>query len=224
MNERFDLRFGSSSVHDSASHLFEHFSRAPGLQEARSHFQGRPQKETDIPSADMKPPDTILLPLDVRKCPLEVFYYINQFASHHRTVILLHVVNLNVVPPDGRVFDDVSRAAEKNLLRLSERFLDRRFFVRHQIRFGRPAVEILKEARVSNVDLITLTSHGKGKFWKRRIRPRIVEKVLRAAPCDVMLLHVRTRFNCEEDWDSVDEIVSALEYTNLLKVPAHSLV
>jgi nucleotide-binding universal stress UspA family protein len=171
----------------------------------------------------MKPPDTILLPIDTRDCPLEAFSYINQFASHHRTVILLHVVNLNVVPPDGRVFDEVTRAAEKNLLRLSERFLDRRFFVRHQIRFVGVAQEILNAARESNVDLITLTSHGSGSFWKH-FHPRIVEKVLRAAPCDVMLLHVRTRFNCDEDWDRADEIVSSIEHAGLLPARVQSLV
>jgi nucleotide-binding universal stress UspA family protein len=169
----------------------------------------------------MKPPDTILLPIDTRNCPLEAFSYINQFASHHRTVILLHVVNLNVVPPDGRVFDDLSRAAEKNLLRLSERFLDRRFFVRHQIRFGRPAVEILKEAREFNVDLITLTCHGTNSLWRHPFGSRTVGKVLRSAPCDVMLLYVRTQFNCDEDWDRTDEIVSGMEHAGLLRVQAH---
>jgi nucleotide-binding universal stress UspA family protein len=223
MNDRFDLRFGSSGCADTASHLFEHYSPPTRRQEAGSYFQGRPEEVADVPPADMKPPDTILLPIDTRDCPLEAFSYINQFASHYRTVILLHVVNLNVVPPDGRVFDDLSRAAEKNLLRLSERFLDQRFFVRHQIRFGRPAQEILNEARESNVDLITLTSHGSGSFWKR-FHPRIVQKVLRAAPCDVMLLHARTRFNCDEDWDRADEIVSSIEHAGLLRVQAHSLV
>jgi nucleotide-binding universal stress UspA family protein len=140
---------------------------------------------------------------------LEAFSYINQIAGDHTKVILLHVVNLNVVPPDGRVFDELSSAAEKDLARLSKKFLSQRLNVRHQVRFGRPAEEILGEAAKSGADLIVLTSHGNSSFCKRPFHPRTVEKVLRSARCDVMLLHVKTRFNCEDDWLYVNEMVAS---------------
>ncbi len=172
----------------------------------------------------MKPPDTILLPLDVHKCPLEAFSYINQFAEHRTTIILLHVVNLNVLPPDGRVFDELCCEAEKDLQRLSQKFLDPRLRVRHEVRFGRPAEGILEQAKESNADLVVMTTHGNSSFWKHPFHPRTVEKVLRLAPCDVMLLHVRTRFNCEGDWFYVNEIAAVMEDTGLCKVPIQLLV
>jgi nucleotide-binding universal stress UspA family protein len=157
----------------------------------------------------VKPPDTILLPLDVHKCPLEAFSYINQIAGLTTTVILLHVVNLNVVSPDGRIFDELACVAEKDLARLSKKFLSQLLNVRHQVRFGRPADEILGVAVESGVDLIVLTSHGNNAFWKRTFHPRIVEKVLRSARCDMMLLHVKTYFDCQEDGLYANEIVAS---------------
>jgi len=180
--------------------------------------------ERGIQSASVKLPDTILLPLDIHKCPLEVFSYVNQFAEHHTKVILLHVVNLSIVPPDGRVFDELSCAAEKDLQRLCERFLSPRLSVRGEVRIGKPADEILAEAKESNADLITLTTYGSNSFWKRPFHPRTVEKVLRSADCDVMFLHVRTRFDCDEDWLYVNEVVPATECTGLFNVPMEFLV
>jgi nucleotide-binding universal stress UspA family protein len=165
-------------------------------------------------------PGRILLPVDITKCPLEVFSFVNKFANEHRvTVILLHVVNLNAMVPDNRVFDALSGAAGQHLKRLAEKFLNPDLSVRLRVRIGRPAQEILAEARESNVDLIVLTSYGGCSSWKRPFQPRIVEKVIRAVPCNATLLHVRTRFNCEEDWGCVDEMVAALEYTGLRKPP-----
>jgi nucleotide-binding universal stress UspA family protein len=172
----------------------------------------------------VKPPETILLPLDVHKCPLEVFSYINQFGEFRTTVVLLHVLHLNVVPPDGRVFDELAGAAEKDLRRLSEKFLDPRLRVRCEVRFGKPADGIVKEARESNADLIALATYGNSSFWKHPFHPRTVAKVLRLAHCDVMLLHVRTRFNCEDDWLYVDEFASAMRGTGLSRVPRQLLV
>ncbi|MDB6017821.1 MAG: hypothetical protein JWR19_2310 [Pedosphaera sp.] len=72
-------------------------------------------------------------------------------------------------------------------------------------------------SRLSNVDWILQSSYEGSPAWKRPFQPRIVEKVLREAPCNVALLHVRTRFNCEADWGAVTDIISALQYTGLLK-------
>ena len=110
------------------------------------------------------------------------------------------------------MLQDLSRSAEQHLKQLSERFLNPNLCVRLRVRVGRPAPEILAEARGSNVDLIVLTSYGGWSFWKRPFQPRIVEKVVRDAPCNATLLRVRTRFDCEEDWTCVDDIISALEY------------
>lgn len=224
MYDRFNLRGGCD---DSSGRTSDRRGRSPFPtcpKGGRSAERCDSDVRRDIQSPRVKPPDTILLPLDVHRCPLEAFSYINQFAEWHTTVILLHVVNLNVVPPDGRVFDELCCAAERDLQRLSQKFLDARLRVRHEVRFGRPADGILEQVRDSNSDLAVMTTHGNSSFWKHPFHPRTVEKVLRLAPCDVMLLHVRTGFNCEDDWLYVNEIASAMEDIGLFKVPTQLLV
>jgi nucleotide-binding universal stress UspA family protein len=145
-------------------------------------------------------PGRILLPVDVAQYPLEAFSFVNKFAGDHRvTLILLHVINLNAMVPENRVIENLTCLAEQQLERLSEMFLVPGLSVRLRVRVGKPAQEILAEARDSNVDLIILTSYGGSSFWKRPFQRRIVEKVLRATPCNATLLRVRTRSNCEED-------------------------
>ena len=224
VNERSYLRIGWGRTASRSSRRRKRFSCPPHPQIGRSETRARSEIERDVQSASVKPPDTILLPLDVHKCPLEVFYYINQFADRRTGVVLLHVINLNVVPPDGRVFDELSCAAEKDLKRLSEKFLNTRLCVSHRVRFGKPGDEILSEASESKADLIALTTYRNGSFWKRPFHPRTVERVIRSAPCDVMLLHVRTRFDCDEGWINVDEFASPMESTGLFKVPMQCLV
>ena len=165
-------------------------------------------------------PARILLPLNITKCPLEVFSFVNRFAGDHPvTVVLLHVLNVRVLAPESRVFEDLSRMADQHLKRLAQKFLSPELSVRFRVRGGKPAQTILDEAKASNVDLLVLTSHGSRSFWSRPFQPNIIEKVIRGSPCNATLLHVRTRFNCDEDWSCVDEIESALEHTSLLKWP-----
>ena len=117
------------------------------------------------------------------------------------------------------------RAAEKQLDQLAGKFIKPRFTSRIAIRVGTPAEEILAEVRQSKVNLIVLTSYGDSSLWKRPIRSKTVQTVLAAAPCDITLLPVRTWFNCEQQWELVDEIVRALDYVGLLRPrPKHSQV
>ena len=152
--------------------------------------------------------------MDITKCPLEAFSFINTLAGDHRvSVILLHIINLNFMVLESRVIQELSYSTEQHLTQLAQRFLKPDLSVRQLVRVGKPAQEILAEASESNVDLIVLTRYGGCSSWKRPFKPRIVEKVFRDAPCSTTLLRVRTRFNCEEDWDFVDDIISALNYT-----------
>jgi hypothetical protein len=62
-----------------------------------------------------------------------------------------------------------------------------------------------------------LTSHKDFSAGKRPLEPGIVGSVLGADPCVISLLHLRTSFNCEAQWELVDELVAALDYVGLLK-------
>ncbi len=59
--------------------------------------------------------------------------------------MVLHVINLNIMVLDNRVFDDFVRSADQQLKRLSERLLSSGLSVRLRIRVGNPAQEILAE-------------------------------------------------------------------------------
>ena len=158
-------------------------------------------------------PERILLPLDIRKCPLEVFSVVNDLAKQSGvTVTLLHVVSLNIAAPEKGLYEQLSREAHWHLERLGRGCLRPGVTTITRGRFGKPAEEILAEAADGNVDLIVLAS-GLPSFWSRlfaRLVPRVVERVIREASCGVFLTTVKKWFNCESIWGRpVNDIVAA---------------
>ena len=147
--------------------------------------------------------ERILLPLDIRKCPLEVFSVVNGFAKKQGiTVTLLHVVTLNIAAPEKGVYEQLGREAHWHLERLARGCLRPGVTTLTRVRFGKPAEEILTEAAAGNIDLIVLPSYPPS-FLRRLfgpILPRVVERVIREAPCGVFLTTASNRFNCEKTW------------------------
>ncbi len=151
-----------------------------------------------------------LLPLDIKNCPLEVFPLVNEFAGGHGTSLtLLHVLSAGA--------PELGRWAEAQLERLARRFLSLNLAPRLRIRLGSPAPEILAEASETNADLIILTRYKSPSPRTAPSQPGIAEQVMNAAPSRSLRLEVRTRFNCETQWEIVDEVVAALDYVGLLK-------
>jgi nucleotide-binding universal stress UspA family protein len=147
--------------------------------------------------------ERILLPLDIRKCPLEVFSVINGCAKYPgATVTLLHVVNLNIAAPENRVFEEFERDARWHLERLARGCLRRDIAATIRVRVGKPAEEILAEAAGGNADLIVLPWY-RPPAWNRLlgpILPGVVEQVTRKAPCHVFQASTQDRFDCEGVW------------------------
>jgi nucleotide-binding universal stress UspA family protein len=160
-------------------------------------------------------PERILIPIDVAKCPLEVFNVVNGFVERPGvTVILLHVVNLNIAAPENRVYAELGREADAHLKRLAEICVNPRASILTRVRFGKPAQEIVAAAKEENVDLIILPRY-RGSFWKRIFAffaPQIVQKVIREAPCGVCLVTVKTRFNCSKEWSWAREVAIAADF------------
>src|ERR1035438_4464356 len=148
-------------------------------------------------------PERILLPLDIRKWPVEVFSVVNGLANHPGvTVILLHVVTLNITAPEKSVHEALGRNAHWYLKRIARGCLRPGVATTTRVRFGKPAEEILTEAAASSVDLIVLPSYPPS-FWSRvfgPLLPRVVERVIREALSGVFLATARSRFNCEKMW------------------------
>ena len=147
--------------------------------------------------------ERILLSLDIRKCPLDVFSVVNGFAKYPgATVTLLHVVTLNIAVPENRVYEELGRDARWYLTRLARGCLRRDVAPIIRVRLGRPAEEILAEAAAGNADLIILPCYRQ-TCWNRlraRILPGVVEQVSRKAPCRVFRASAQDRFNCEDVW------------------------
>ena len=161
-------------------------------------------------------PERILLPLDIRNCSLEVFSVANDFARQAgATVILLHVVTLNISAPEKRVYEELAREAHWYLKRLARECLHPGVATTIRVRVGNPAEEILTEAAAANVDLIVLPLHLPS-FWRRLfapLLPRVVEPVVREASCGVFLTSATRRFNCEKNWGrSTDKIDPASDH------------
>jgi hypothetical protein len=60
--------------------------------------------------------ERILLPLDIRNCPLEVFSLINGFAEYPgASVTLLRVATLNIAAPEKRVYEELGHGGRPRL-------------------------------------------------------------------------------------------------------------
>ena len=163
-------------------------------------------------------PETILLPLDIRRCPLEVFSEVNGQAKYPgASVTLLHVVTLNIAAPERRVYEELERDARWYLERLARGCLRPDIATSFRVRFGKPAEEILAEAAAGNANLIILpcypASFLSGLFAP--ILPGVVEQLVGKAPCRVFRARAEDRFNCEDVWgrsgNKMDAVPGCLE-------------
>jgi nucleotide-binding universal stress UspA family protein len=154
-----------------------------------------------VRAEDIMSLERILLPLDIRKWPVEVFSVANSFAKQPGvTVTLLHVVTLNIAAPEKGVYEQLGREAHWHLERLARKCLRPGVAAITRVRFGKPAEEILAEAVAGNIDLIVLAAKPPS-FWSRffaPILPRVVERVIREATCGVFMTTATKGFNCEK--------------------------
>jgi nucleotide-binding universal stress UspA family protein len=160
-------------------------------------------------------PERILLPLDIRRCPLEIFSLVEGFSKRPEvTLRLLHVVHLNIVAPDNRVYEELALEARGYLERLAQQFVHPITSTVVHVRFGRPAEQILEEAQAEKVELIILPAYGPS-FWSRLVSvwnpgactmvSPLAEKIIRDSTCGVFVTRVKTRFNCERAWGRLPE-------------------
>ena len=114
-------------------------------------------------------PERILLPLDIRGCPLEIFSLLEGFSKRPEvTLTLLHVVHLDIVASDNRVCQELALAAQGYLERLAQQFVHPVTSTVVHVRFGKPAEQILKEAKAEKVELIILPTYGPS-FWSQLV-------------------------------------------------------
>jgi nucleotide-binding universal stress UspA family protein len=176
-------------------------------------------------------PQRILLPIDTAKCPLEVFAVVNGFAWRPEVaVILLHVVNLNIVAPENRVYEELGREVYSHLSRLAHEYIHPFASTSIRVRAGQPQEEILAEAAEQKVDLIILPTWGPSWWahltasWRSQpdsTIPRWARTIVRQAACAVSVVNAKTRFNCEKAWGregrAVDDTLRHLRMHSAVK-------
>jgi nucleotide-binding universal stress UspA family protein len=160
---------------------------------------------------DIMKTQNILIPVNLAKCPLEIFSLIKSFDSDS-TVTMLHVINLNLFAPPARLIDEVCREAERRLQAAERKFLNREVNSRVCVRAGDLSEEILAEAKRIESDLIVLTSRNKPP-WKRFLNRfgSPLTKVVQEAPCAVGVVPVKTAFDCTQDLRNAIEVVAFCE-------------
>jgi universal stress protein A len=110
-------------------------------------------------------------------------------------VTLLHVIPGRAQPPEkGEVSLPANSprrtAAHKRLRETALQFIPEEQLERTIVRAGKPADEIVAAARQLGVDLLAITTEGRGSF-NRLLGGGTAEKVLRDAPCPVLAVRKR---------------------------------
>jgi nucleotide-binding universal stress UspA family protein len=145
----------------------------------------------------------LLLPIDLAKCPLEIFQLANGFTKpFDGEVVLLHVLDPR---EEARGSDDAGinlRRAQRHLERLGLLYLSPKVQASFRVRVGIPHEEILAEATATNVDLILFPTFIPS-IWSRLagfIYGETVRNLVAGARCRVFVIDVQTRFNCFRRW------------------------
>jgi nucleotide-binding universal stress UspA family protein len=140
----------------------------------------------------------LLLPIDLSKCPTEIFPLANGFTRPFEgKIILLHVIDIR--RSRGREID--CRQAERLLVRIGQH-LSPTIEACFRVRLGVPEEEIIAEASSTQADLILLPVFMPS-IWKRVVGSNYGEtarNVIAGSPTGVFVVDVRTRLNCMRRW------------------------
>jgi nucleotide-binding universal stress UspA family protein len=147
--------------------------------------------------------DRLLLPIDLAKCPPEIFPLANDLVPPFKgEIVLLHVLDRqsNAVPFRGSGSN--FRRAEMLLERIASEYMRPVVSTSVRVRVGTPHEEILAEAAANDVDLILLPTFTPS-IWRRWLGPRCAEtaqNLITETSCRVFVADVRAHFNCFRRW------------------------
>ena len=132
----------------------------------------------------------ILIPLDGSDCAENVLPMVEKLATELKASIALLRVALThtfpgVDPTEAEL--KVVREAEAYLQKVEDRLKAKGFNVDSHVRYGNDAEEILEHADGKDIDLIAMTTHGRGGV-KRFLLGSVAEKVLRYSPKPIFLV------------------------------------
>jgi nucleotide-binding universal stress UspA family protein len=131
--------------------------------------------------------ERILVPLDGSDLAREIIPRVEAMASAYGAeVILLEVLAASGVLPKTAAKE--RDEAEEYLIEVEQQLLDKGIKTRHTIRHGSDAAaEIVDYADVNDVDLIAMSTHGRGGV-SRWVFGSVAEKVLRGTDKPILLV------------------------------------
>jgi nucleotide-binding universal stress UspA family protein len=141
-------------------------------------------------------PKLVLAPIDFSVPSLDAVESAADVASRFGAgLLLVHVVPaLPRLPPEISIFkegeyeDRLHQEAVKRIDALTARYSQRGISVRSEVGVANDVgMEILRAAERSQADLIVIATHGETGF-NRLVFGSIAEKVVRMAPCPVLVL------------------------------------
>jgi nucleotide-binding universal stress UspA family protein len=169
----------------------------------------------------------ILVPIDTARCYPEVFGRVNALASSAEvTVVLLHVVTLNIAAPENGVYERLAQEAHWHLEQMARQFLRPAIATILRVRFGEPVEQILAEAEAQQADLLIVpVSRNADRQQRSSLRERMLgrwaagtsQKLVRRARCPVLVVPTATRFDSKEHSGiQAQDIESAWRYLDLV--------
>jgi len=135
----------------------------------------------------------ILVPVDFSDCSKKALQYAIPFAKQFGAeLILVHVVEPYPLVPEMAPYDFENLHDGREELRSVQTTVSQQVRSSASLRTGTPHLEITEAARELDADLIIISTHGR-KGLTRRVFGSTTEKVVRFAPCPVLIVRERER-------------------------------
>ena len=141
----------------------------------------------------------ILVPIDFSPLSKKALQYALRFAEQFRAgLTLLHVIEPDVpsafdglmIAPPINLNGDQTKCANRLKVLASSMAIRATNYVQSTVRTGLAAYEIVEAAKEFEVDLIVIATHGY-TGWKHFAIGSTAERVVRAAPCPVLVVRER---------------------------------
>lgn len=137
---------------------------------------------------------TVMFPTDYSDLSLYAFDYAVSFARQFGArLVLMHVVDVFLSDPayfapyvpDRGMFEDFEKKSRERLEEIAKTRVPAGVPVEIVVKQGRAFVEIIREAREREIDLIVIATHGRSGL-SHAMFGSTAERVVRKAPCPVL--------------------------------------
>jgi universal stress protein A len=141
----------------------------------------------------------ILVPIDFSPLSKKALQYALRFAEQFRAgLTLLHVIEPDVpsafdglmIAPPISLNGDRTKCANRLKVLASSMAIRATNYVQSTVRTGLAAHEIVEAAKELDIDLVIIATHGY-TGWKHFAIGSTAERVVRAAPCPVLVVRER---------------------------------